>query len=223
MILTTTAYDKLREAILSLELSPGEVLTERALETRLETSRTTVRAALARLENEGLVQREDPSRGGRGSIVAPIDLSEIIQACEFRDTIETASIRLACERATDTQLRHVQQVLEQQKQSRELETYMARATDFHLELARLSGNTFYARALEDVLNRLARTRWFTAGNQEGKRRAELDHARILEHLFNRDASAAEEEIRAHLTRSRDRLVNSLLAQQGLQLRGQIKK
>ena len=47
------AYEKLRNAILRLELSPGNALTERGLETFLYTSRTTVRSALAKLEHEG--------------------------------------------------------------------------------------------------------------------------------------------------------------------------
>src|SRR4051812_6321514 len=65
-------HDQLREMILSLDLAPGERLTERWLESRFTGSRTPVRAALARLEGEELVRRD-----GRNWVVAPIDLSEL--------------------------------------------------------------------------------------------------------------------------------------------------
>src|ERR1700733_1815652 len=65
-------HDQLREMILSLDIGPGERLTERWLETRFQGSRTPVRAALARLEGEGLVQRD-----GRNWIASPINLGEL--------------------------------------------------------------------------------------------------------------------------------------------------
>jgi DNA-binding transcriptional MocR family regulator len=68
---TVATYEKLRSSILALELEPGENLTERALETLLETSRTTVRAALQRLEGEGLVQKAGFSV--TGNEVMPIE------------------------------------------------------------------------------------------------------------------------------------------------------
>src|ERR1700730_7758259 len=65
-------HEKLREMILSLDLGPGERLSERWLEGKFAGSRTPVRAALIRLEAEGLVCRE-----GRNWAVSPIDLGEI--------------------------------------------------------------------------------------------------------------------------------------------------
>ena len=57
---------QLREMILGLEIGPGERLTERWIESQFGASRTPVRAALMRLETEGLVGRD-----GRGWTVAP--------------------------------------------------------------------------------------------------------------------------------------------------------
>jgi DNA-binding GntR family transcriptional regulator len=218
MTLTTTnsstAYDRLREAILALELGPGSTLTERALESRLETSRTTVRAALARLENEGLVNRD-----GRGYQVAPLDLLEIKRACDWREVIETAAARATVNRATDSELEMLEQQLGNVTVSEPLETYMQDATDFHINLARLAANPFMTRALEDVLTRLARARWFEAGSTNGLERADREHRQILKAIQARDASAAEQEIKAHLARSRDRLLNALLESSQLQVRG----
>ena len=89
-------HGQLRQMILSLDLGPGERLTERLLENQFQTSRTPIRAALMRLEGEGLIQRD-----GRNWAVAPIDLTEIEALAEFREPLEVAAVKLACERATE--------------------------------------------------------------------------------------------------------------------------
>lgn len=80
---------QLREMILGLDIGPGEKLTERWIESRFGASRTPVRAALLRLETEGLVQRD-----GRGWTVSPINLAEIEQIAVYRQAVEVAAARL---------------------------------------------------------------------------------------------------------------------------------
>ena len=58
------------------------------MESQLGASRTSVRAALFRLEAEGLVARE-----GRGWIVPPLDLEEIAQLFAYREVLEVAGLR----------------------------------------------------------------------------------------------------------------------------------
>ncbi len=82
---------QLRDMILGLELGPGERLTERWIEARFEASRTPIRAALLRLEAEGLICRE-----GRGWTVSPINLGEIEQIGVYREALEIAALKLTC-------------------------------------------------------------------------------------------------------------------------------
>ena len=82
---------QLRDMILGLELGPGERLTERWIEAQFEASRTPIRAALLRLEAEGLICRE-----GRGWTVSPINLSEIEQIGVYREALEIAALKLTC-------------------------------------------------------------------------------------------------------------------------------
>ncbi|MCS5714297.1 GntR family transcriptional regulator [Herbiconiux sp. CPCC 205716] len=92
-------YAALRAGILNLDQVPGERLSERGLEGLLGASRTPIRAALMRLEAEGLVRRE-----GRGWQVTPIDLTEVRAVAEFREAVEGAVALLAATRATDDEL-----------------------------------------------------------------------------------------------------------------------
>src|SRR5215813_11394757 len=100
-------HDQLRQMILSLDLGPGERLTERWLESQFQSSRTPIRAALMRLEGEGLVQRD-----GRNWAVAPIDLGEIEALAEFREPLEVTAVRLACVRAIESDLNAIEGMLD---------------------------------------------------------------------------------------------------------------
>src|SRR5258708_8771754 len=64
-----TAYRRLREAIASGQFHPNERLVEASVATRLGVGRTAVRAALVRLDQEGLVTLE-PNRGPRVSLIS---------------------------------------------------------------------------------------------------------------------------------------------------------
>ena len=103
---TSQLYDNLRAAILTLDIAPGERISERGLEARFHASRTPVRAALSRLEREGLILHE-----GRSWTVTPIDLDEIASLAELRGILEPAAARLAVGRATEEQLAGLPQAL----------------------------------------------------------------------------------------------------------------
>lgn len=81
--------NKLRKLILSMELGPGERLTERWAEATFNASRTPVRAALQKLASEGLVCRQ-----GLRWLVAPIDAAEVEQQCIYLEVLEVAALKL---------------------------------------------------------------------------------------------------------------------------------
>ena len=68
--LTDSAYDRLRESIVTLRLAPGAPLTELEVCRRLHVSRTPARAALQRLRQEGLVVATGSPRSGRLAVAA---------------------------------------------------------------------------------------------------------------------------------------------------------
>jgi DNA-binding GntR family transcriptional regulator len=201
---TSLIYQRLRVAILDLDLAPGLRLTERWLETEFSASRTPVRAALFKLEGEGLVQRS-----GRGWIVSPIDLGELAALAEFRETIEVAAIRLACIRATDADVGAASELLRTFKPGVVPEEGSLVGPDFHVELARLSGNQFFISAIDGVMTRLARTRWLEIRTPAASEQANREHEGILEALATRDAELAADRLVAHIRNTRSRLDASL--------------
>jgi DNA-binding GntR family transcriptional regulator len=208
-------YTQLREMVLSLDLGPGERLTERWLETQFEGSRTPIRAALLRLEAEELVRRD-----GRNWMVAPIDLGEIAALAEFREPLETTAVRLACARATDSDLDAVAALLDSCRSDAPREAWHEAGTDFHVELARLSGNPFLLKAVRGVLTRLARARWLEVLTEASREQAWTEHRCILALIRQRLPNAAAHEAASHVQATRDRLLRSLdQDRRGLRARG----
>jgi DNA-binding GntR family transcriptional regulator len=208
-------YAQLREMVLSLDLGPGERLTERWLETQFAGSRTPIRAALIRLEAEELVRRD-----GRNWMVAPIDLGEIAALAEFREPLETTAVRLACTRATDSDLDTVAALLDSCRSDAPREAWHEAGTDFHVELARLSGNPFLLKAVRGVMTRLARARWLEVLTEASREQAWTEHRCILAFIRQRLPNAAAREAAAHVQATRDRLLQSLdQDRRGLRARG----
>jgi DNA-binding GntR family transcriptional regulator len=208
-----TAYSRLRAAILSLELVPGERCSERGLESVTGASRTPVRAALMRLENEGLVQRE-----GRGWQVTPIDLAEVRAVMEYREAIEAAAVALAVERASETDLDALDNLARAHRDSDDEETGLRDFTDFHQALVGLSRNQFLAEGLEGALTRLYRTRWLGVRTAESRAGVRDEHLEIVAALRERDAGHAVALMVAHDRGTRDRLL-AYLTEEGRRFRG----
>ena len=197
--------DELRSAILRLDLLPGSLLTERGLEQSFAASRTPARAALGRLEVEGLVERQ-----GRGWRVTPIDPVDLAAVSEFRLIVEAAVVRLVVERATDEDLRRL---ADAQDPPAATGTAADRGSagaaeigaevigageEFHLRLAGLSGNAYLVDAVRGTLTRLARSRWLVVRDRAIRDGARAAHADLLAPLAARDADRAVGIVERHL-------------------------
>lgn len=199
-----SAYQQLRAAILSLDVVPGERLSERGLESMLGASRTPIRAALMRLENEGLTQRE-----GRGWQVTPIDLAEVRAVMEYREAIERAAVVLAVERASDEELASLCALAEVRRDQDDEETGLRDGGDFHAALARLSRNHFFADGMTGALTRLFRARWLLVRTPESRSRVRDEHLEIAGAVRARDTDEAVALSVAHSRDTKDQLLNCL--------------
>ena len=196
---------QLREMILGLEIGPGERLTERWIESQFGASRTPVRAALMRLETEGLVVGRD----GRGWTVAPINLSELGQIAVYREAVEVAAVRLTAALEDCGGVDVIAAMLDSCDAETPREEWHRVGMDFHIELARLSGNDFLLRAVRDAMTRLSRARWLEVRDEAALSRAWAQHHAILAAVRSGDADAAANLLSTHISGSRDRLVTSL--------------
>jgi DNA-binding GntR family transcriptional regulator len=106
--LTEQAYRAIEEAIVTLDLAPGEAVSEAQLSTRFGYGRTPVREALQRLARERLV-RILPRRG---IVVASVDVREQLRLLEVRREVERLIARAAARRADAAQRRRLRSIAE---------------------------------------------------------------------------------------------------------------
>ena len=93
-------YASLRSWIVGGQLEPGETLKDKALAARLGVSRTPVREALRRLEDEGLIE----TAANRWTRVAPVTLREAERIYPILESLETLALNLAFPRLTEQHL-----------------------------------------------------------------------------------------------------------------------
>ena len=193
--------NQLRKLILSMELGPGERLTERWAEATFNASRTPVRTALQKLESEGLVCRD-----GIRWVVAPIDIAEIEQLCIYREVLEVAALKLSVSHITEQQLNCLESLLKEENNDISEGMLGDTGTRFHLQLARLCHNAFIIEGISDALRRLSRARWL---DNAPSNPAWQDHREIFFALRSHDAEKAVELLSNHLCKSRVRLLKAI--------------
>ncbi|HCR3980922.1 TPA: GntR family transcriptional regulator [Kluyvera ascorbata] len=193
--------NQLRKLILSMELGPGERLTERWAEATFNASRTPVRAALQKLESEGLVRRD-----GLRWLVAPIDVAEVEQLCIYREVLEVAALKLSVSQITEEQLNALENLLKTKTADVSEEVMEDAGTRFHLQLARLCQNAFIFEGVSDALRRLSRARWI---DKAPSNPAWEDHQEIIAALRSRETEKAAELLAVHLSESRLRLLEAI--------------
>lgn len=197
--LTETAYEAILGRILDGRLKPGSRLQERRLGEELSLSRTPVREALSRLENEELVTREQ-----RVSVVRTITLQDFLEILHVRSLLETEAVGLACGRIPPEELQQLKERASTITGASKVES-AAFDDDLHGTILAYSGN----RTLATIVAQLRKkTAMFNVGRIPERARPVVDeHVAIIDALIAGDADAARKAISAHLENVRASIVN----------------
>jgi DNA-binding GntR family transcriptional regulator len=195
--LSDRAYYAIRELIVTLELAPGAVVSERELMEQLGVGRTPVREALRDLARERLVEVFPR----RGIFVAGVDVGDIAGLSEVRLVLESKAARLAAERRNDADEADTERLLEElagttgEHDGRRLIDLDQR---IHRHVYRCTHNPFLEATLEEYYVLTLRI-WFLALDRvERLDDAIREHHAILEAIRDRDPDRAEEVMRAHV-------------------------
>jgi DNA-binding GntR family transcriptional regulator len=193
-------YERLKEAILTGELTPGQQLVETALAQWCEVSRTPIREALLRLEHDGLISRTD-----RGLVVRERSPEEILDIYETRIGLEATAARMAAIRRSQldiVQLRRLSASLRDVDTSEEA-AMAASNREFHQAVWRASRNQSLIDTLTLLNLHLARYPATTLSQPGRWDEANAEHEEIVDALERQDAAAAAELATKHFTRARD--------------------
>ena len=210
--LSEQAYQQLRDLIVRLDLAPGDVLREDALQTRLGIGRTPIREALQRLAREHFVAVIPR----RGMFVSGIDVSELSMLFETRMVLEPYAARLAAARGTDAHWSAMDDALSSTKRAGP-EELMAIDRSCHVLMWEAADNRFLLDTLDMLYAQSDRLWHLYLADVSDMTDAVDEHREILEllragsgdgvdHLLERHIRSFDEQIRAAVT---DRLESPL--------------
>jgi len=193
----SAVFHAVRRRILLGEIPSDTPLVEQHIGREFNCSQGTIREALLRLQEEGLVER----RGYRGTIVARIGVAEAIQMAKIRLDLEVEGIRHAALSFTETDLAHVKGLLDDMEVAVNTgDQYAVSEIDrmVHLTIFRSSGLV----ALEPILKRCTlHMHLFTFGSKETRdlRMSPTEsHQPIIDALSAHDPERAAEAMKSHI-------------------------
>ncbi len=205
--LVEDAYEQIRRRILDNVWPPGHRALEQEVALALGMSRTPVREALMRLQNEGLVE-VIPRHGMRVLPVSPNDMREIYQIFTALECM--AAELLAQRKPTDEELEPLvaaTKAMDRALRADDLDAWAAADERFHAHLVEMAGNRQLQATVLNYWDRAHRARMFTLRLRPKPVNSTKEHMQLVERLRAGDAEGAARVNRAH----RERAGRELLA------------
>jgi DNA-binding GntR family transcriptional regulator len=187
--LSSKAYTKIKEAIISCTLSPGEVISQSEIESFVSMGTAPVRTALTLLRQEGFVT--PVSR--KGYLISTVTMGDVDNLFQLRMLLESEATRLAAGRLTGAELRRLAELSQVpfERGNKESERNFLHANkEFHFIIARASGNQRLAKILDQLLEEGMRIIFLTMSTIEISLTWQSGHEEIHAALERGDGEAA---------------------------------
>lgn len=201
--LADQVFDLLENDILTGVYQRGEILTEGKISAALEVSRTPVREALRRLEQEHIIEES-----GKGMVVLGITAEDADNIYEIRERIEGLAAALCARNASDEDIAHLKEILDLQAfylDKEDAEKIKSMDNDFHREVYRLSGSAVFYDTLMPLHKKIQKFRKSALQDQDRAKASVAEHIDILNAISSRDEKAAEEAMLFHIKKAREHL------------------
>jgi DNA-binding GntR family transcriptional regulator len=196
-------YDIIKNMIILREIEPGKKINEEHIAKEIQVSRTPIREALCRLENEGIVTII-PRRGAFVSDLTETNVREILL---IREVLEGLVVRLAVENIDAKTLQKLRKAIEKvsniPEEDRDLVNYTRSEVDFHSILLSASSNQMLKNMMDMVNAHLQIIRLRTVVIPERAQKTVKEHQQILNAIEKGDADSAEELMRNHVRSVRE--------------------
>ncbi|WP_341962723.1 GntR family transcriptional regulator [Pseudomonas sp. RC10] len=202
------AYAQIKHRIITCELRPGDAINESQLAALLGLGRTPIHQALHRLEMEGIVT----ILPRKGVVVTPLSLNDILDMVEVRVTNEQLCVKLALERAHESDFKAMHAILDRTPDMlarRDVPGLMALDLNFHLAISAAARNKVLAELLRGLHEKQARFWFLTISDISHSERIYQEHREILAALESRNTEAAVAAIHDHIDDFRRAITRSL--------------
>lgn len=188
----------LREAIVTGRLQPNERLVETELTQTLGVGRSAVRTALARLEQEGLVEH----KRHRGARVRFVDVPEAVEILEARAVLEGLAVRYAATRAKPADIADLHRILAEMRRRLDDGDLLGVSDEnavLHRRLMAIAGHATAGRLILGLKSQLVRFQYRTILLPGRSEESFAEHTAIVEAVASDAPEAAEAAMRTHLS------------------------
>lgn len=208
MITNTLAdqvYERLEKEILTGVYKRGEIITETALCENLGVSRTPVREALRRLEQDHIIESS-----GKGMTVLGITPEDVRIIYEIRSRVEGLAAAACAKNATDEQIEEMKEFVDLQefyvakKDSEKVKTMDSR---FHEKLYQYSGSTIYYDTLMPLHTKVQKVRKRSVEDNSRASASTEEHRKILDAIAAHDCRAARTAADEHVKKAGDHIMS----------------
>ncbi len=199
-------FDQLERDILAGKYVRGEVLSELGLSKQLGVSRTPIREAIRRLEQEDFLEES-----GRGAVVVGITGADMEDMYEIRLQTEGAAARRAAAAISDDELQAMRDILDLQRffceknGENSSDQIKNQDSEFHMIFDRSTGSKASFKSLFSLHKRMTKFRKASVSKQSRALQSLQEHEAIYAALAAHDPDAAEQAALQHVRNARDRM------------------
>jgi DNA-binding GntR family transcriptional regulator len=193
-------YRSLKDAISSMNIYASDAelrLDERKLSDQLGISRTPLREALARLEQEGLITIVPR----RGVFIVRKSRQEILEMITVWAALESMAARLVTQRAGDDEIASLRAIFSDFTDGggvvARIDEYSERNIEFHQKILELSRCTLLREMADGLFLHMRGIRTRTIADDDRAKRSIVDHMHIIEAIEARETDLAERLVREH--------------------------
>lgn len=190
-------YDYLRSEIVELRLKPGQMVSIKELSEHLKVSRSPVRDALIRLENEGLITPLPQ----RGTLISKIDTDRSNDERFLRICIEEKIVEMFLEVCTESDIRHLEENIAKQRiceQHLDIRGFLKLDDEFHGYFYRQTGKEFCFELVQNNVGHYNRIRLLSCMEKNMLANTIVQHEEIIRLIREKSKEQLLLTIRRHL-------------------------
>jgi DNA-binding GntR family transcriptional regulator len=206
--LTKLLTEKLREAIISGKLAPGERLSEETLADSLHVGKVALREALRRLETDGYVTFLPNNEVA----VSKLTREDVQDYYRIASVLEGLAARLAVETAQPEEIARLKELhlaLKEASQKRDLARYFDANSNFHRFIAEIARNERLYRLIDQLRQEIQKTRILSLHLPQRLAYSMREHDQILDAFLKNNPQLAESTMVRHLNNQMETLVKAL--------------
>ncbi len=202
--LADQVFEKLENDIITGVYPKGEILTELKLVEQLGVSRTPIREALRRLEQERLIKDS-----GKGSVVLGITLEDLVDIMSIREHAEGLAAYYATKNRTEDYIRELKTIAELQDfyyGKKDLNNLQKMDDRFHDTIYEMCRRTVLHDTLLPLHRKTMRYRIASIRDEDRMEHSVQEHKQIIHAILSGDAELAREQMSLHIKNAKANMI-----------------